>query len=210
VTVEREWLGRLIHEAMPCECKKRKILSAAIDKVPEIYKQALEVVPDPARHSSQIVALRTIELDPLGNFGFSGMPGTGKTHFFWHLYMRSAYSGLMVRATSLRGLLDQFQANFGKNYEQAVPPLITADQLRQNHNKYGLFLDDIDKARPSEYAMEQLFELLDAASSYGHQLVWTTNLPVSKLEQHFYRFDDRFGGAILRRLMDHTNLVEMF
>jgi chromosomal replication initiation ATPase DnaA len=87
---------------------------------------------------------------------------------------------------------------------------VLPDDLRQNKTRIGLFLDDIDKAKPSEYAMEQLFELLDARLNHNHQLVWTSNLTLPKLEQHFERFDDRFGGAILRRLLDGVQLVEMF
>ena len=71
-------------------------------------------------------------------------------------------------------------------------------------------IDDIDKARPTEYAAEQFFEILNAIYEYQHQLVVTTNLRVKELADHFDRADERFGGAIVRRLTENAKIYEMF
>ena len=89
-------------------------------------------------------------------------------------------------------------------------PRINAHELRRNGPKYSLFLDDIDKTRPTEYVGEQVFELTDAIYAFQHQIVATTNLSVPKLIEHFERADERYGGAIVRRLLEVAEVVELF
>ena len=57
---------------------------------------------------------------------------------------------------------------------------------------------------------EQLFELLDAAHSNGHQIVVTSNLYGDDLVKHFERADEsgRYGAAIVRRILENGYEVE--
>jgi DNA replication protein DnaC len=72
-----------------------------------------------------------------------------------------------------------------------------------------LFLDEFEKARPTEFASEMLFNLLDAARNFNHQLVITSNLDPEKLRAHWSRIDEIWGNSIMARLWD-CHRVELF
>ena len=173
--------------------------------------ETLEAMP--ALHSEQSNVVAEIKKNPGGNFFLAGDFGTGKTYLLWTLYRYAVEQDTRrVIACTLSELLTEY-----KNFIQAsikgdplIYPRISAEDLRQTHTKYSIFIDDIDKARPTEYTAEQLFELADAIYSYQHQVVVTTNLTLEKLVAHFKRADERFGGAIVRRLVDKAYICEMF
>ena len=189
--------------------------------IPEVYQGvSLEALrPDNSIHPKQSEYVGVLKNNPSGKFVISGDFGTGKTHFFWCLYREAVLKNRRTYANTLRGLISEFQKaiELSQAGERFNLPL-TADDLRQSHTPYSVFLDDIDKARATEYAAEQLFEIVDACYSFGHQLVVTTNLRTDDLLEHFRgadrkRNDDgfgRYGGAIVRRLLDGAHEIEMF
>jgi DNA replication protein DnaC len=61
----------------------------------------------------------------------------------------------------------------------------------------ALVLDDIDKARPTEYAAEQLFMAVDARADGGGQLLVTTNLRGQEMAK---RWPQPYGEALADRL----------
>lgn len=64
----------------------------------------------------------------------------------------------------------------------------------------ALVLDDIDKARPSDYAAEQLFLAIDNRLTAGAPLLVTTNLGLDALAA---KFPEPFGEAIVSRLVGY-------
>jgi DNA replication protein DnaC len=64
----------------------------------------------------------------------------------------------------------------------------------------ALILDDIDKARPTEYAAEQLFCAVDVRVTKGVPLLVTTNLELSALAA---RYPPPYGEALASRLGAH-------
>jgi DNA replication protein DnaC len=64
----------------------------------------------------------------------------------------------------------------------------------------ALVLDDLDKARPSEFAAEQIFCAVDGRVSARRPLIATTNLTLSELAA---RFPQPHGEAIVSRLVEH-------
>ena len=199
-----------------CECRNRKIRQGKIEAMPEEYRgvRLSELQPRSDLHASQAEYIALMRRDPLGKYVISGDFGTGKTHFFWALYREAIEANRKVYAGTLSALIKEFQKAIEKSQAGEVYlPAVTAEDFRQNHTPMSLFLDDIDKARPTEYTAEQLFEIVDAAHSFHHQIVITTNLRIGELLDHFRRADKefgRFGGAIIRRLLDNANEIEMF
>jgi DNA replication protein DnaC len=167
---------------------------------------------DTARHPGQAEIVSKIKTNPGGSFFLAGRFGCGKTHMMWALYRDAVMHDRRTVACALSTLMGEYKRliELSQAGQTLQYPRIAAETLRQTNTKYSIFLDDLDKARPTEYVTEQVFELIDAAYAYQHQLVVTTNLSVGKLIEHFDRADARFGGAIVRRLVEGATVVEMF
>lgn len=203
--------------ARPCVCVIAKRIqehkSGALETIPPLYEGfSLEnIVPDPSRHWRQQEAIRIIRENPNEKFAICGKYGCGKTHLLWALY-RNQLESRRVYAGTLEEIIAEHKAIFEANKTGApVPSLsITPEKFRQRFTPWTLFIDDIDKETPTEFVSKILFALLDAACNFNHQIVFTTNLQPAALIQHFERGDARFGGAIARRLLDNTKVIEMF
>lgn len=211
----------MVNNVKKCECVFRKVRARKLGIIPEQFRDvSLETLQaDRTVHHKQPEYVELIKNNPHDKFVISGDFGTGKTHFFWCLYREAVLRNRRTYANTLRGLIADFQKaiEFSQAGERYIPDLDVSD-LRQSQIPYSIFLDDIDKARATEYTAEQLFELVNACYEYGHQLVVTTNLRTDDLLEHFKgadrkRNDDgfgRYGGAIVRRLLDNAHEIEMF
>ncbi len=218
-----EYRGRTLQQVKKCECLRRKVRARRLEAIPDAYKGITldTLTSSPAHHPKQTEYVRLLKNNPVGKYVISGDFGTGKTHFFWALYSEAVKRDRRVWAGTARALIAEFQKaiEYSQNGERYALP-ITVEDLRQREISYSIFLDDLDKARATEYAAEQLFEIVDACYSFGHQLVVTTNLRIDELVEHFrgadkkkYSQDEgfgRFGGSIVRRLLDNAEEIEMF
>lgn len=154
-----------------------------------------------------------VKANPEHSYLLAGKFGCGKSMMMWLLYRHAIkQTSRKVVICTLAELLQEFRAfiQSSVNHETPKMPRLCAAELRQNETPYSIFIDDIDKARPTEYAAEQFFEIVNAIYEFKHQLVVTTNLRVRELSDHFDRADERFGGAIVRRLVDNAKVYEMF
>jgi DNA replication protein DnaC len=70
----------------------------------------------------------------------------------------------------------------------------------------ALVLDDLDKARPSQYAAEQLFCAIDSRMNAGDPLLVTTNLGLGELAS---KFPQPHGEAIASRLAGYCEAFAM-
>lgn len=198
-----------------CQCRKDRIMQAKLARVPPEFRWATleNIRADVTRHPMQAEAIEAMRADPFGGYFFGGRFGCGKSLLMWTLYREAVVSGVAkVVCCTLAELLSEYTAFIGasRNGGGGTLPRLNAAELRQEDVRYSIFLDDIDKARPSEYAAEQLFEIINAAYEFKHQIVVTTNLGIAALVDHFDRADERFGGAIVRRLIDGARRFEMF
>lgn len=86
----------------------------------------------------------------------------------------------------------------------SVPELILMSRAERGTDRYrdaervmagagGLVLDDIDKVKPTEFALDLIFEAIDRRTNRGRPLMATTNLPYPELE-------DLLGKPIASRL----------
>lgn len=156
-----------------------------------------------------------IQANPEGSYVLAGKPGSGKSLLMWLLYRHAIkQTDRKVVVCTLAELLEEYRAFIQSSMNRETPklPSLNAAELRQTERPYSIFIDDLDKARPTEYAAEQLFEILNAIYEFQHQLVVTTNLGIGNraLQYHFERADERFGAALVRRLTDGRKVIEMF
>lgn len=70
--------------------------------------------------------------------------------------------------------------------------------------RHGLVLDDIDKARPTEYAAEQVFLAIDQRVEHSAPLLITTNLTPGDLAA---RWPEPYGPAIASRLVGYCTVI---
>lgn len=203
------------HGARFCQCRLAKIRADRLAKIPpkfaKFHLSTLE--PMPGCHPEQTTLIPFIKANPESSYLLAGRFGSGKSLMMWMLYRNAIkQTPRKVVICTLAELLTEFRAfiQSSKNDETPKLPSVCAAELRQSDTPYSIFLDDIDKARPTEYAAEQFFEIVNAIYEFQHQLVVTTNLRIRELSDHFDRADERFGGAIVRRLVDNAKVVEMF
>lgn len=179
-------------------------------KIPAIYQRLrLETVKgDDARHELQASVFDAMRAEPEASFILSGRNGCGKSLAGWLLYRRAVESKRPAVGILCADLLDEFR-QWELNADRL--PSIQPGDLKST-TRHLIFLDEMDKARPSEFSGEMLFRLLDAAYSYDHQLVVGINKPLDRLSAHWSRNNETYGPSIVRRLAEMTNgyLIEMF
>jgi DNA replication protein DnaC len=169
----------------------------------------LKARPDLHPDQERVIAFVKAHADD--SFLFTGKNGSGKSHIAWALYRQAIAGRRAAVACPVRDLLADFRrVEMGvPSWEVLKSPRVTSDDLRRSRRPYLLFLDEFEKARPSEFAAEQLFNVLDAARSFNHQMVVTTNFTAGGLRDHWGRLDLVWGNSIMTRLED-CHLVEMF
>lgn len=207
----RKWIyDEPTRSARPCRCRTEKIFEAKIRAIPPEFRYAdlFMAKPDTARHHRQPQALHTLQQDQTESFLLCGENGSGKSFFGWALYRDAVLNERQVYAGPLSLLMEDFQRlEVGRDDWQ--PPL-TAARLRRSTERQFIFLDEFEKHRPSEFASEKLFEVIDAAYSFHHQLVVTSNLRIPELKEHWSRQGHIWGNSIVRRLEAMCILIEMF
>lgn len=198
--------------ARPCVCALKRERERLISRVPRKFQGVtLETLqPRPDIHPKQKEFVPFLKANPDRSYFLAGVPGTGKTTFMWALYRHAIEGRNRVVICTLSELLDDYRAFIGASVRHEEPrlPRLSAWQLQEGA-KYSVFLDDVDKANPTDYAAEQIFKLVNAIYEHRHQLVVTTNKTVNGLIGFYDRSDDR-GEAIVRRMMDGAKVVEMF
>ena len=122
-----------------------------------------------------------------------GPPGTGKTR----LAATAIWARLQRRPAvwcSVAHLIASLQAAFSDQDRKDALRILTGDG--------ALVLDDLDKVRPSEQVLSQLFVAIDRRIGAGAPLFVTSNAPPGALTE-------RFGSAITSRLLGYCMVVEL-
>jgi DNA replication protein DnaC len=195
-----------------CLCVRRKTIQAQLSVIPPVFGMPRlgRLKPSSAHHHKQAAAIDLVRNKPDESYLFTGRNGSGKSHIAWAIYRHALASRRPAVASSVRDLLDEFR-RLELSIKEGDPwtPRVRAIDLRKQGKPWLIFLDEFEKARPSEFASEQLFNLLDAAKSFGHQLVITSNFDAEKLRSHWGRIDEVWGNSIMTRLWD-CHRIEFF
>lgn len=209
-----ESFGRTYYPSKPCTCALEKRRQSLLSRIPPGFPvvEMAQLSPRADKHPNQAIAFQQILNHPGESLFLSGRPGCGKTTALYALYREAVMKDERVVVCTLTALLSEYHKVIrdSKAGNNITTPRLIAEDLKQDHTKFNIFLDDIDKAKPTEYAAEQLFEILNAVVDFQHRLVVTTNLTLTQLVDHFDREDERFGKAIVRRIAENTVRIEMF
>jgi DNA replication protein DnaC len=204
------WVVIADRGAKQCECLRTKQRVRLLDRIPPEYRGLdLETIrPDATRHPDQESLVNALRADPDMSLLLSGRVGCGKSLIGWLLYKRAIEADRPSVALPLAELLGQF-----RRYEcgSDTLPAVTSENLRDSR-RWFLFLDEFDKTRPTEFAGEQLFLLMDAIYTYRHQLVVTSNVGKDELRFKWSQASEQYGVSIMRRLLELNSVryKEMF
>lgn len=122
-----------------------------------------------------------------------GSPGTGKTR----LAATAAWRRLQVRPVtwcSVAHVIAQLQTSFTDDDRK--------EAVRKLTGTGALVLDDLDKVKPTEWVVSQLFVAIDRRVAAGAALLVTTNEKPSRLVE-------RFGQPLMSRLMGYCRVLEL-
>lgn len=184
------------------------------EKIPERYRGAvLETLePRPDLHPTQTELIAYMRANPAVNYYICGRNDTGKTHMLYALYDHAVRANRNVIISTLFEMVEAAKSLFAPAtvIKPRYFPWADAD-LDQSRYLYSIFIEDIDKARPTEYVAELLFDYLDRIYRHKHQLVVTSQLDPQALIDHFEKADSRYGVGITRRIVnDETAVWRMF
>lgn len=197
--------------AVRCACAigrlRQERIARQLSLIPPRYAQArLETLAPDGRHPTQVELVYFAKANPEHSFFICGKQDVGKTHILWSIYHHLISQDVPAFASSLFDLVESVKMAIGRG--EAVSRLIPE---METHERMAIFLDDVNKARPTEFVAELMFNLLDRVYRNNHQLVVTSQLRPDDLVEYF---DDKFGsygGPIVRRMRNEdTAYFEMF
>lgn len=190
---------------------KRILGSDLFKQIPPIYRMhTIETIePMPERYAEQGKKLEYIKTHPDDSYCLLGDNGTGKTMIGWMLYRWAIEHGRPAMGMTVHELVEsQRRAMFS----DGRAPVITRDELKTDSVRWLIFLDEFHRCKPSEFAAETLWDILDVAYSYNHQIVIVANESKDYLIDHWSREIGNYGRAIMRRVLEAEGMtkVEMF
>lgn len=199
--------------AVECICKRRARFRSFRASIPPEFRAAnlARLKPRLDKHPGQAEITQAVREFPFGSYVFCGRNRAGKSHIGWCLARNSYLSGYRVVASNLSVLLDEYRACERQEEDRPAPkPLVVSGDLVVRGVRYCLFLQEFDKPRPTQYAAERLFDLIDTAFTYQHQLIITCNLSTKELRAHWSEHGSRYGNGIVSRIVERCDEVNMF
>jgi DNA replication protein DnaC len=169
----------------------------------------------PECHRGQAAVISALRSAPNDSYILAGDHGTGKSHFGWCIARYALAGHRKVVQSNLEDLLKEYRAlEFPERNEDGslkyFRASVTSDDLRVKRRRFCLFLQEFDKPKPTEYASKELFNLIDAAYNYEHQIIITSNVKLDDLQTHWSRHGAAYGGGIARRIAEMCGYIEMF
>ncbi len=197
--------------AKRCRCRFERERDRALAAIPVRFQRArLEaLMPRPELHPKQALVIARLREQPAASYYLFGRNGAGKTHLAWALYAHAAEKLRPVVGCLTSELIAEFRRYEVETPDSVWRPRILANDLERAERRWLIMLDELEKARPTEFAAERLFALINAAIEGGHQLVVTSNLAPERLQAHWGRIDEIWGNSIAARIAQTCTLVEM-
>ncbi|MDZ7727721.1 MAG: ATP-binding protein [Dehalococcoidia bacterium] len=142
-----------------------------------------------------IATVRAYAENPAGWLVITGPSGTGKTHLAAALAHARVDAGHPALFLTVPDLLDHLRSGYQPEDEE-----LTYDRVfEQVRNAPLLLLDDVDAASPTPWAREKLFQLLNARYNESMPTVFTTSVPLERLEE---RLATRLGDSRVATQID--------
>ncbi len=184
--------------------EKKRIAEEAIQKTrsrweslcPDEYR-GTDIARLPKHYQHAIHAWR---FGPKG-VAFVGSPGIGKTRAAFCILSHAHFIGRrchVIRATRLSAAsLEKFDTDYRTKWR-------ARDDIHQCHVADVLLIDDLGKGKFTDRAEEDLYDILETRTSKRRPTLWTAN---SKGDELLSKFSDDRGTAIIRRLVDFSDIL---
>ena len=142
---------------------------------------------------------------PVGSGKTTTAAGIAKCWLYAHAWNPAPghYTLPPVRFTSSVRILAEFKDSYdGRGGGKDLMERLTGARL--------LVIDDLGQERPSEWALERLYELADARYGAGYPTIVTSNYSTHDLEWHLEKAGSREkASAIIRRLTHKAQIVQV-
>lgn len=173
----------------------------------------MSLTADPDKHPKQSKIIPKIQANPEASVVMFGPTNTGKTMIGYAMAKYAIEQGRPVVAITLSELLDQYRAQFSNPEKLQI---VDAETLREIEG-FLIFIDEADKARPTAFAGEMFFHLINAASETMQQAIIASNKPKPGLMAHWERAGQSdgdeeyscYGEPIMRRLCELPGAIEV-
>lgn len=147
----------------------------------------------PGQQSAVEAATRWAKSKDAGGLMLTGETGVGKTRI-----AAAACWTRLERFPCAYASVARAMAKLGGSFTDEG----RAEAVRMFSGNDAVVLDDLDKTRPSEYGMEQLFAAVDTREQAGAPLLVTTNLSPSEI-------GERYGDPLMSRLVGYCRSVRV-
>lgn len=129
-----------------------------------------------------------------------GTPGAGKSHLAFALLRKSIRDGRSIFAADWASYLRRIRRTFegrGETEHDIAARVAQADIV---------LIDDLGAGKPTEWAAEQLWALVQGRYGSGLPLIVTSNLPLAELATKFRGAD---GDRVASRLVEMCERVQV-
>jgi len=147
--------------------KRFQNLSFEREPIPSLERIAPDVVRAVRRYCDRIDAM----LDSGQGMWFLGSPGTGKSHLAYLISQAALAAGRSVAIYTGPRLLDEIRRTYGEDDSGATLDLI--DRLTSVEL---LHVEDLAVARPTDWVLEQLYNIVNGRYENERSIVFTCDL----------------------------------
>ncbi|HEY4001080.1 MAG TPA: ATP-binding protein [Candidatus Xenobia bacterium] len=221
--VRGESTGIELSKSERCECTTAKLFWLRWRKVSPRYRAARLSTVEPSilvdmPMAKQAAVIELVKRNADRSMILTGDAKTGKSHLMMCVYRHavaeraSTWNGVahfgVWRVNASVWLEEQVRESTSNDDDLYVPDLTEKRIQRVADAKYKprLFLEEIDKFKPSDFKLIRLFEIVNAVYEAGGQVVATTNAPVDELAASW---GPRYGETILRRIGEEPDGMTM-
>lgn len=147
--------------------KRFRNLSFEREPIPSIARDAPEVVRAVRRYCDRVDEM----LDRGEGMWFLGSPGTGKSHLAYLISQHALAAGRSVAIYTGPRLLDEIRRTYGEEDSGSTLDLI--DRLTSVEL---LHVEDLAVARPTDWVLEQLYNIINGRYENERSIVFTCDL----------------------------------
>lgn len=213
VTFKEERTGLDRSAMKPCKCRVKARMEAIANTMPPLFRDAKlsNLAPWTDKHAKQERVIEVLRKNPYLSYLIMGRNGAGKTYLSWALWRNAAENGRRAIATTMAELMAEYRRLETSSGYDDWKPSVVAEDLRQEHTPYTIFIDEVEKIRVTPFTVEKLFDLVKAARDYKHQLIFVSNMNFKSLTEHFSAQDPVWGRSIMERFdADEVVKVDLF